>query len=171
MKNVDSLTTNYRCVYCIIINRITIPTNKLLLLLGANEQFKNRKTSLDSCDRFVHFFSNNNVCVRHLCIADKIPEIDSLKRRKDPFGLRGSETSVYNHNTTASFVLMARQGILGRECVVEHSCLPHSSSEAESSKDGFPASPSGHTPVTPKDTTCQAHHRLVTKLRKNLETV
>lgn len=166
MKNVDSLTTNYRCVYCIIINRITIPINKLLLLLGANEQFKNRKTSLDSCDRFVHFFSNNNVCVRHLCIADKIPEIDSFKRRKDPFGFRGSETSVYNHNTHCILCAHGKAGHLGeRMCGGAQLLTPQQLRSREQqgriSSITFWAHPSDF----PKDTTCQAHHRLVTKLR------
>lgn len=88
-----------------------------------------------------------------MCVSDtfvsliKCRRFTALKGGKIHLGSGVQRLQSVTKTLTASFGLMARQGILGRECVVEHSCLPHSSSEAESSKDGFPASPSGHTPV------------------------
>ena len=88
-----------------------------------------------------------------MCVSDtfvsliKCRRLTALKGGKIHLGSGVQRLHSITLTLTASFGLMARQGILGREYVVEHSCLPHSSSEAESSKDGFPASPR-HTPVT-----------------------
>lgn len=134
--------------------------------MRANEQFKNRKTSLDSCNHFIHFFSNNNVCVRHLCITDKMPETDSFKRRKDPFGFRGSETLFYKHNTHCILWAHGKAGHLGeRMCggtqLLSPQQLRSREQQGQISNITFWAYPSDF----PKDTACQPHHRLVTKLR------